>query len=117
MECNQRDVTAGLQLASCAYDTNQYKASESGQDEVSQLPTCKVFNHISRTVYIKCGWLKRNFAVFFSIDIYNRHAGEHVWTNLKVLEAITCKYTSLVELEKLTSKLDSTIADFRHTIS
>ena len=42
-----------------------------------------------------------------------RQASENVRTNLKVLETLSYNCTSPVELEKLASKLDSTISDFR----
>ena len=42
-----------------------------------------------------------------------KQKGEHVRTNLKVLETLTYNCTSPTELEKLASKLDSLIADFR----
>ena len=42
-----------------------------------------------------------------------KQKGEHVRTNLKVLETLTYNCASPEELEKLASKLDSLIADFR----
>ena len=42
-----------------------------------------------------------------------KQKGEHVHTNLKVLETLTYNCASPEELAKLASKLDSLIADFR----
>ena len=42
-----------------------------------------------------------------------KQKGENVRTNLKVLETLTYNCTSPEELEKLASKLDSLIRDFR----
>ena len=42
-----------------------------------------------------------------------KQKSEHVRTSLKVLETLTYNCTSPKELEKLASKLDSLVADFR----